>query len=254
MKSRPAFRRIVEGHRKGIPMYQVPEYVPVLSAGRHRSPRTGGCFMEIASFLAGTRWSDHPKCADPSLSELARCVNDVMPDERRSQLAVMIPSVIGTGQRRPTRERAMLGAIVVRSCTMRALPLVEEKSVPIACALLGAERVLGGHTQAAAAVLATQPTAAATAETWAREYAGAWGRAGTYVALAVPLSIKLTVKAVSDELGPDAGPVLTDMLRDAITEVRVHCGLDEKTVAVSSSGQRWDDVGALLGSTRRESV
>ena len=253
MKSRPAFRRIVEGHRKGIPMYQVPEYVPVLSAGRHRSPRTGGCFMEIASFLAGARWSDHPRCVDPSLGELARCINDVMPDDRRSQLAVLIPSVIGTGQRRSTRERALLGACVVRSCTLRALPLVEEKSVPIACALIGAERVLGVRTQAAAAVLATQPRAAATAESWAREYAGAWGRSGTYVALAVPLSIQLTVKSVSDELGSDAWPLLTDMLRDTITEVRTRCGLDEQSELVSDE-LRWEDVGALLGSTPRERV
>jgi hypothetical protein len=228
-------------------MYQVPEYVPVLSAGRHRSPRSGGCFMEIASFLAGARWSDHPKCADPSLSELARCVNDVMPDDHRSQLAVMIPSVIGTGQRRSTRERALLGAVVVRSCTLRALPLVDEKSVPIACALIGAERVLGERTAAAEAVLTTQPAAAATAESWAREYAGTWGRAGTYVALAVPLSIKLTVKSVSDELGRDAWPLLTDMLRDTISEVRVRCGL-EQTEQVSPD-QRWDDVGTLLGAT-----
>src|SRR3954466_5509777 len=190
--------------RKGFPMNPVPEYVPLLSAGRHRSPRSGGCFMEIASFLAGARWSDHPKCADPSLSELARCVNDVMPDDQRSQLAVLIPSVIGTGQSRPTKERALLGAAVVRTCTLRALPLVEEKSVPIACALIGAERVLGVRSPEASAVLGGPPAAAATAETGARDYAGAWGRAGTYVTLAVPLSIKLTVKSISDELGSDA--------------------------------------------------
>jgi hypothetical protein len=233
-------------------MNQVPEYVPLLSAGRHRSPRSGGCFMEIASFLAGARWSDHPKCTDPSLSELARCVNDVMPDDHRTQLAVMIPSVIGTGQRRSTRERALLGAVVVRSCTMRALPLVDEKSVPIACALIGAERVLGERTTAAEAALATQPAAAATAETWAREYAGTWGRAGTYVALAVPLSIKLTVKSVSDELGRDAWPLLTGMLRDTIAEVRERCGLDQTEQV--SPGQRWEDVGTLLGSTPRVPV
>src|SRR3954454_24960267 len=124
-------------------MTQVPDVVPMLSAGRHRSPRSGGCFMEIASFLAGGRWSDHPACADPSLGELARCVNDIVPDGERSRLAVMIPLVIGTGQHRTTAERALLGAAVVRSCTLRALPLVDTKAVPIACALIGAERVLG---------------------------------------------------------------------------------------------------------------
>ena len=234
-------------------MSQVPEYVPVLSAGRHRSPRSGGCFMEIASFLAGARWSDHPKCADASLSELARCVNDVMPDDRRSQLAVLIPSVIGTGQRRSMQERALLGACVVRSSALRALPLVEDRSVSIACALLGAERVLGARTAAAAGVLATQPAAAATAETWAREYAGVWGRPSTYVTLAVPLAIKLTVKSVSDELGDDAWPLLTDLLRDTITEVRVRCGLDQP-VATTVGDQRWDDVGTLLGRAPHASV
>jgi len=227
-------------------MNQVPEYVPVLSAGRHRSPRSGGCFMEIASFLAGGRWSDHPKCADPSLSELARCVNDVMPDDHRSQLAVMIPSVIGTGQRRPMRERAVLGARVVRSCTLRALPVVDDKSVSIACALIGAERVLGGRTKEAEAVLATQPAAAGTAETWAREYASAWGRSSTYVALAVPLSIQLTVRSLSEQLGDDAWPFLTDLLRDTIAETRVHCGLDRPE---NPDSRRWDEVGALLGCT-----
>jgi hypothetical protein len=129
---------------------------------------------------------------------------------------------------------------------MRALPLVDEKSVPIACALIGAERVLGARTMSAQAVLATQPAAAATAESWAREYAGTWGRAGTYVSLAVPLSIKLTVKSVSDELGADASQVLTDMLTDAIDEVRGRCSLDAQQ-SPEIPAQRWHEVGELLG-------
>ena len=55
----------------------LPELVPVLSRGKHRSPRHGACFMELASYLAGERWSDHPACTHPLLAALARDVNDL---------------------------------------------------------------------------------------------------------------------------------------------------------------------------------
>src|SRR3954463_12258396 len=95
----------------------VPEFMPMLSPAKHRSPRSGGCFMEIASFLAGDRWSDHPKCSDPALAELGRSVNDGMPESRPSRLSPMIPSVIGTGGR-STAERMRIAALVVRECTV----------------------------------------------------------------------------------------------------------------------------------------
>ena len=53
-----------------------PDIMPVLSRGGHRSPRKGACFMELASFLAGEPWSDHPSCTHPLLASLARDVND----------------------------------------------------------------------------------------------------------------------------------------------------------------------------------
>ena len=40
--------------------HQQPVVLPILSRGKHRSPRKGACFMEFASLLAGERWSDHP--------------------------------------------------------------------------------------------------------------------------------------------------------------------------------------------------
>jgi hypothetical protein len=73
----------------------VPDGVPVLSRGRHRSPRRGACFMEFASFLAGERWSDHPSCTHPLLAQLARQVNDEVGDGARQQLVPLIPSVVG---------------------------------------------------------------------------------------------------------------------------------------------------------------
>jgi hypothetical protein len=41
---------------------QPPPLLPILSRGKHRNPRKGACFMELASLLAGERWSDHPAC------------------------------------------------------------------------------------------------------------------------------------------------------------------------------------------------
>jgi hypothetical protein len=73
----------------------VPDGVPVLSRGKHRSPRRGACFMEFASFLAGERWSDHPCCTHPLLAQLARQVNDLIGDEDRQQLVPLIPLVVG---------------------------------------------------------------------------------------------------------------------------------------------------------------
>jgi len=75
--------------------WTAPDGVPVLSRGRHRSPRRGACFMEFASFLAGESWSDHPACTHPLLAQLARRVNDVIGDQGRQALVPLIPSVVG---------------------------------------------------------------------------------------------------------------------------------------------------------------
>ena len=72
-----------------------PGVVPILTAGRHRGPRQGACFMEFASFLAGERWSDHPSCTQAGLAHMARAVNDLTSNEGRNRLSSLIPSVIG---------------------------------------------------------------------------------------------------------------------------------------------------------------
>lgn len=50
--------------------------------------------MEMASVLANEPWTDHPRCTDPLLAELARQVNDHTTDAGRGELAPMIPWVI----------------------------------------------------------------------------------------------------------------------------------------------------------------
>jgi len=221
----------------------VPEFMPMLSPGKHRSPRSGGCFMEIASFLAGDRWSDHPKCSDPALAELARCVNDVLQDSSRSRLSPMIPSVIGTGHRSGP-DRTRIAALVVRECALVALPLVSLKTRPLACALLVAEEMLDESTAEAAAVLATQPDAAAFARRFLQENAGRWEDPRAYLSLGVPQAMRCAVRTVNEELGDEAPEVLVTMLARAIGAARTECGLvDDYDV----SEQRWQTACHLVG-------
>src|SRR5699024_12599761 len=72
-----------------------PMMMPMLARGRHRNPRRGACFMELASYLAGEPWTDSPACTDESLAHLARLVNDLSTNEYRPRLSPRIPSVIG---------------------------------------------------------------------------------------------------------------------------------------------------------------
>jgi hypothetical protein len=97
----------------------VPLVMPVLGRGRHRSPKSGACFMEFASYLAGERWSDHPACTHPMLANLARLVNDCSSDAARGDLVVLVPSVVGLlGDGRDTTLRLTIDALEA------ALPIV----------------------------------------------------------------------------------------------------------------------------------
>ena len=94
-----------------------PDVMPILSPGRHRSPRRGACFMEFASYLAGERWSDHPKCTNGSLAHLARLVNDLASDAARARLTPLIPAVIGL-----TSDDPMLDVRLAVRAASAALP------------------------------------------------------------------------------------------------------------------------------------
>jgi hypothetical protein len=96
-----------------------PDLVPVLSRGKHRNPRRGACFMEMASYLAGERWSDHPACTHPLLAALARDVNDYTSDAGRARLVDLIPSVIGL-----TCDDPHIDARIALMSARMALPVV----------------------------------------------------------------------------------------------------------------------------------
>jgi hypothetical protein len=114
----------------------VPDGVPVLSPGRHRSPRRGACFMEFASFLAGERWSDHPSCTHPLLAQLARDVNDSLSDRERQQLVPLIPWVVG----RCGDDRTWL-TLPVAVASRAILDVPEETQGVLAGGLLRAEQL-----------------------------------------------------------------------------------------------------------------
>jgi hypothetical protein len=92
-----------------------PDGLPMLERGGHRSPDQGACLMEYVSVLAGTRFSDHPRCTHPALAQLARVVNDEVVDPAaRSRLAVLAPDLIGTRCRDPRI------TLTVMACCLRA--------------------------------------------------------------------------------------------------------------------------------------
>lgn len=116
----------------------LPELMPVLSRGKHRNPRKGACFMELASYLAGERWSDHPSCTHPLLAEMARLVNDLTSDAGRPRLGTLIPAVIGV-----TTQDVRMDARIALLSARAGLPVVaEDRQRVLAVSILTAERIL----------------------------------------------------------------------------------------------------------------
>ena len=114
----------------------LPDGLPVLSRGRHRSPRQGACFMELASLLAGERWSDHPPCTHPVLALLAQQVNDHTSDTARQELMPLIPSVVG---RRGTDATWIALPVAVAAHVIGDVP--EAKQRVLAAGLVRAEQL-----------------------------------------------------------------------------------------------------------------
>jgi hypothetical protein len=92
--------------------------------------------MELASVLAGERWSDHPSCTHPLLAGLARLVNDHTTDDVRQQLVPLIPSVVG----RRGNDRTWL-TVAVAVAAQAIVDVPEGKQRALAAGLLQAERL-----------------------------------------------------------------------------------------------------------------
>lgn len=117
-----------------------PDLMPVLSPGKHRNASRGACFMEMASFLAGEPWSDHPRCTHPLLASLARMVNDNSTDAARSRLGLLVPSVVGL-----TSEDPHVNVLIALHAASAALPIANlQRQHALATAILACRRAQVG--------------------------------------------------------------------------------------------------------------
>jgi hypothetical protein len=175
--------------------------------------------MEMASYLAGERWSDHPRCTHPLVATVARLVNDQTSDEHRSRLADLIPSVIGLTTTDPHAD-----ARIALRCATSALPIASAKRQNVmAVSVLVAERALAvldgrepGDLQATSVeALERAPEAAA----WARQFVGRF-RTSTdeFHRFAAPHIARMAVDAIAEACVPDPDARLYDLLAAVIGE------------------------------------
>ena len=197
----------------------LPDLMPVLSRGRHRNPRKGACFMELASYLAGERWSDHPSCTHPLLGELARFVNDYTSDENRSRLAPLIPSVIGLAT-----DDVRMDAVIALRCARTALPVVAAgRQRALAVSVITATRVLTRLDGAPGGLLDAESSDALRQTPEATRWACRFVGTGTtslkgFRRHAAPNTVRCAVQGIADACIPQPEDVLRDLLADTIQD------------------------------------
>ena len=147
----------------------VPDFLPVLSAGAHASPREGACILEYVALLAGEPWSDSPSCTHPVLARAAQITNDRLPDGERQRLVPLIGRLFGTAPSGSAEDRKRLSVGLAVWCARRVLPAdADPRSV---AAVEAAAGWLAGRTTEqechAAASAAPVASAAASAAAYA---------------------------------------------------------------------------------------
>ncbi|WP_309708036.1 hypothetical protein [Pseudolysinimonas sp.] len=213
-----------------IEIHTIPDGMPQLSRGRHRSAKTGACFMEFASYLAGESWSDSPQCTDPLLAHLARAVNDQLSDARRSEIAPDIPRVIGL-----RGDHRLLAPVIAVRAAAGALPVASAgRQQALAGALLAVPELLPAGT--ATEVRATARTAldaAPHAERWALDHLHRHPvRERDLRRSGCAAAVTLAVTGIAEACVDDAETLLVALLRDAITDVEELLSAPEPPVVV----------------------
>jgi hypothetical protein len=212
-----------------------PDFMPVLSRGRHLSPRRGGCFMEFASYLAGERWSDHPACTHPLLARLARLVNDYTSDEGRQRLVQLVPSVVGL-----TSDDVRLDLRIALRSALAALPVAaEQRQRSMAVTVVVVNRLLAELDGRAPDDLEA-PSRQALAQVphaarWAQQTAAripaslrAFRRRGA------PATVLYAVDGIAKACVSDPDGLLRDLLADAIAD----CAAAARPPATAAAGVR----------------
>ena len=175
--------------------------------------------MEMASYLAGERWTDHPSCTHPLVASVARLVNDNTSDEHRSQLADLIPSVVGLTTTDPRAD-----VRIALRCATAALPIAPaERQNVMAVSVFGSERALallegrepGGLQPSSVAALESAPRATA----WAREFVGRFHASpDEFQRCAAPHIARMAVESIVESAMPDTDERLHALLVGVIGE------------------------------------
>ena len=224
-----------------------PDVLPVLSRGKHRNPRRGACFMELASFLAGERWSDHPSCTHPLLAEVARSVNDRTSDAGRPLLAPLIPSVIGLTSDDPRADARI--ALHVALTALPVAPFQRQRALAVgvhtcvrqltALADRDAEPLLRRADQ----VLATVPDAAA----WAGVFVTRTGldrdaSSRHFRRSSAPSIVSVAVRGIAEAACAGQDQLLRTVLEGAIEQCQA---LQDAPVPAQVDDVRWQRACAL---------
>ena len=205
--------------------------VPVLSPGKHRNPRKGACFMEYASLLAGEPWSDHPPCTHPLLAAVARHVNDHTSDGGRSNLAGLIPSVIGV-----TGDDPRIDVTIAIRCAATAIPVVAEyRQRALAVSLLTAQRFVADLHRRSPSTDDAELSGRAQAGLDRVAHAARWAEAFTaghelapkaFRHRSAPATVRVAVIGIAEAAIPDPDRLLHGLLTTVIRNCTDRLGSD----------------------------
>jgi hypothetical protein len=182
--------------------------------------------MEMASYLAGERWSDHPRCTHPLLASVARLVNDRTSDEYRPRLVGLIPSVIGL-----TTDDPRADVCIALRCATTALPIASvNRQNALAVAVLAAERALarleGGQPRRLSAASVQAMDSAPHAARWARSFAnGVDVSVDGFRRFGAPNAVRVAVAGIAEACVADPDERLHELLVAVIEDCALICAV-----------------------------
>jgi hypothetical protein len=226
-----------------------PDLLPLLSRGKHRNPRKGACFMELASYLAGEQWSDHPACTHSLLASVARLVNDYTSDAERARLAELIPSVIGL-----TGDDLHIDALISLRCATIALPVAAaDRQRVLAVSVLVCERVLAeldGIVDSLAPETERVLGAVPDARQWAERFtSNVHPRLAVFRRQAAPHAVQCAVEGVAHAVVLDPDALLRRMLVESIDICAAWTG--KQTSRVGANNAAWAEACQLTLAAHR---
>jgi len=210
-------------------MAKMPTALPILDAGRHRSPRHGACLMEYTSVLAGERFSDSPSCTDPVLAAVARAVNDYSGEAARQRIAPYAGDLTTT---HGADVEVQLG--IVRRCVLTALRTADgTRRHVLLVALLGLDRAAAGADEGW-----DRSMLSVDSELALLDNNGGVAEAAAYVAM-LPVSVGEHAKralGVDVELSVATIAESAECADDVLFELFLEC-LDDYRDALAATGQ-----------------